>query len=42
MRLAVAYRNSYPDEIAEAIADNRRSAEQLRELYPFIELSPAA
>ncbi len=42
VRLAVAYRNNYPDEIAEAIADNRRTAEQLRELYPFIELSPAA
>ncbi len=42
VRLAVAYRDSYPDEIAEAIADNRRTAEQLRELYPFIELAPAA
>lgn len=41
VRLAVAYRNSYPDEIAEAIAENRRGAEQLTELYPFIELSPA-
>jgi uncharacterized protein (DUF433 family) len=42
VRLAVAYHNSYPDEIAEAIAENRRTAEQLSELYPFIELSPAA
>jgi len=40
--LAVAYRDSYPDEIAEAIAENRRTAEQWRELYPFIQLSPAA
>jgi hypothetical protein len=42
VHLAVAYRDSYPDEIAQAIAENRRTAEQWRELYPFIELSPAA
>jgi uncharacterized protein (DUF433 family) len=42
VHLALAYRNSYPDEIAQAIAENRRTAEQWRELYPFIELSPAA
>jgi uncharacterized protein (DUF433 family) len=42
VRLAVAYRGSHPDEIAEAIAENRRTAEQWRELYPFIELAPAA
>jgi hypothetical protein len=42
VHLAVAYRDSYPDEIAEAIAENRRTAGQWRELYPFIELSPAA
>ncbi len=42
MRLAAAYRESYPEEIAEAIAENRRSTEQWRELYPFVELSPAA
>jgi uncharacterized protein (DUF433 family) len=41
VRLAVAYRDSYPDEIVQAIAENRRTAEQWRELYPFIELSPA-
>lgn len=41
-RLAIAYRDSYPDEIAEAVAENRRTLEQWRELYPFIELSPAA
>jgi hypothetical protein len=39
--LAVAYRESYPGEVAEAIAENRRTAEQWRELYPFIELSAA-
>ncbi len=42
VHLAVAYGDSYPDEIAEAIAENRRTAEQWHELYPFIELSPAA
>ena len=42
MRLAAAYRDSYPEEIAQAIAENRRGAEQWRELYPFIELSPTA
>jgi len=36
VRLALAYRESYPDEVAEAIAENRR------ELYPFVEFSPAA
>lgn len=42
VRLAVAYRDSYPEELAQAIAENRRATEQWRELYPFIELSPAA
>ena len=42
VRLAGAYRDSYPDEVAEAVAENRRTTEQWRELYPFIELSPAA
>ena len=41
VNLAAAYRESYPEEIAEAIAENRRDSEQWRELYPFIELSPA-
>jgi uncharacterized protein (DUF433 family) len=42
VRLAVAYRDGCPEEIAEAIADNRRTVEQWRELYPFIEFTPAA
>jgi len=42
VRLAVAYRDGYPDETAEAIAENRRTAEQWHELYPFIELPPAS
>ncbi|MGO9319717.1 MAG: hypothetical protein ACLQBY_02780 [Solirubrobacteraceae bacterium] len=41
-RLAVAYRDSYPEEIADAIAQNRRTAAEWHELYPFVELSPAA
>lgn len=41
IRLAIAYRESYPEEIAEAIAENRRSLEEWHELYPFVEFSPA-
>jgi uncharacterized protein (DUF433 family) len=36
VRLALAYRREYPDEIDEAIARNRVSLEEARELYPFI------
>jgi hypothetical protein len=42
VRLAIAYRDSYPEEIAEAIAQNRRTAAAWHELYPFVELSTAA
>ncbi len=42
VRLAIAYRDSYTDEIADAIAQNRRTAAELHELYPFVQLSPAA
>jgi uncharacterized protein (DUF433 family) len=41
VRLAIAYREHYPEEIAEAIAQNRRTAAEWHELYPFVELSPA-
>ncbi len=41
VRLAAAYRDAYPAEIDEAIAENRRTAHELRELYPFIEFSPS-
>lgn len=41
VRLAIAYRDSYPGEIAEAIAQNRRTAAAWHELYPFVELAPA-
>lgn len=34
--LARAYCESYPQEIDQAIAENRRPLSELRELYPFI------
>jgi uncharacterized protein (DUF433 family) len=40
VRLAIAYRDSYPEETAEAVAQNRRTVAEWRELYPFIEFSP--
>ena len=36
-RLARAYRTAFPEEIDTAIADNHRSRDELRALYPFIE-----
>ena len=39
VRLAIAYRDSYPDETAEALAQNRRTVAEWRELYPFIQFS---
>lgn len=43
VRLALAYRERFPDEIDEAIAQNRRPLARLRAEYPFIEVhSPAA
>jgi hypothetical protein len=41
VRLAAAYREHYPEEIAEAIAENRRSLDELRDLYPFISVERA-
>jgi uncharacterized protein (DUF433 family) len=35
VELAQAYYASYPEEIDEKIADNRRPISELRELYPF-------
>jgi uncharacterized protein (DUF433 family) len=35
IELAQAYRVSYPEEIDERLADNRRPISELRELYPF-------
>jgi hypothetical protein len=41
VRLAIAYRDAYRDEITEAIAENRRSATDIAVLFPFIE-TPSA
>lgn len=38
IRIALAYYERFPDEIDEAIALNRRSLDDLRAEYPFIEL----
>jgi hypothetical protein len=37
-RIAAAYREAYPDEIDEAVADNRRPADEMATLYPFVDL----
>lgn len=36
LRSALAYRGQYPDEIDEAIEENRRTPEELGSLYPFV------
>jgi len=36
VRLAMAYRDSYPEEIAEAIVENRRAITDVAVLFPFI------
>ena len=41
VRLALAYREAYPSEVNDAIADNRRPLDELRALYPFIEAAEA-
>jgi hypothetical protein len=38
VRLAVAYRDAYPEEIDEAIADNRRPRSDVAVLFPFIDV----
>ncbi len=37
IRIAIAYAERYPAEIEEAVAQNRRSLEELRATYPFVE-----
>jgi hypothetical protein len=37
--MALAYRDAFPDEVDAAIADNRRSVDELEALYPFVETS---
>jgi uncharacterized protein (DUF433 family) len=41
VRLAAAYRHAYPDEIDEAIADNRRPLVDVGVLFPFIDVAKA-
>jgi uncharacterized protein (DUF433 family) len=41
VRLALAYRERYPEEVEQAIAENSRPAAEWAELYPFVRL-PAA
>lgn len=38
-RLALAYRREYPDEIAEAIAQNNRTPDEWLAQYPFTEFA---
>lgn len=37
VRLAVAYRAAYPQEVDEVIADNCRPLDELQALFPFID-----
>jgi hypothetical protein len=39
VRLAVAYRDAYPEDIQQAISDNRRPIDDLQVLYPFISVA---
>lgn len=41
VRLALAYHDAYPSEIDEAIAENRRPLDELRTLFPFVEVVEA-
>lgn len=41
VRITIAYRDAYPDEIAEAIEENRRPIADVDALYPFIEIADA-
>lgn len=40
VRLALAYNDAYPDEISEAISDNRRPVSEISALFPFIGVVP--
>jgi hypothetical protein len=39
VRLALAYRDAYPEEITEAIAENCRPVDEWLEFYPFVHLA---
>lgn len=38
LRIALAYRDAYPHEVEEAVADNRLPISDAGSLYPFIEV----
>lgn len=38
IEIAVAYHKEYPEEIDRAVAENRRPIEELRKLYPSIDV----
>jgi uncharacterized protein (DUF433 family) len=42
VRLTTAYHAAYPEEIDEAIAENRRPPEERLELYPFVQFARPA
>ena len=42
VRLALAYRAEYPEEIEEAIGENRRPLEEWQQLYPFVQTQQTA
>ena len=39
LQLALAYAEAYPDEIEQALAENRRPLEDFRQLYPFVRIT---
>lgn len=39
IRIALVYRDAYPEEVDHAIADNRRPIGDLDVLYPFVEVA---
>lgn len=41
LRLALAYRQAYPEEVEQAVADNRRPLDELCTLFPFVEVLDA-
>ncbi len=39
IRIALAYRDHYPEEVEAAIAENNRDIGELRRLYPFLQVA---
>jgi uncharacterized protein (DUF433 family) len=42
IRLALAYREQYPDEVERAISENTRPTAEWSELYPFVRVPASA